>query len=106
MSSNDAGLFFAGISNLLCGVSSSFLSFCVLWGINGAVQGVGWPALAAIVMAWFEVHALCCAFIFWAAIAAWQGVVLRHCIWEHIAEFVSCDHRLDSVQALFLCFLL
>jgi len=51
------GLFFAGVSNLLFPMIAGSLTYlCVVWGVNGAVQGVGWPSLSKILLDWFPVE--------------------------------------------------
>ena len=42
------GLGVAAFANYLFPLSSSLTHFCLLWGINGAFQGAGWPSLAKI----------------------------------------------------------
>ncbi|CAM9893377.1 unnamed protein product [Heterosigma akashiwo] len=48
-----AGLFCAGLTQFIFGASSSLTVFCLVWAVNGLVQGVGWPALSGIVLRWF-----------------------------------------------------
>jgi len=48
-----AGLFCAGLTQFIFGASSSLTIFCLVWAVNGLVQGVGWPALSGIVLRWF-----------------------------------------------------
>ena len=46
------GLLLAGICNALFAMpSSNFALLCFCWGMNGAVQGVGWPSLSKILLA-------------------------------------------------------
>ena len=47
------GLFLAGVSNLLFPVVKSLPLVCLLWGANGAAQGVGWPSLSQLLIRWF-----------------------------------------------------
>eukprot|EP00878_Enallax_costatus_P019444 GHUV01020515.1.p1 GENE.GHUV01020515.1~~GHUV01020515.1.p1 ORF type:complete len:354 (+),score=105.03 GHUV01020515.1:441-1502(+) len=47
------GLMATAAVNLAFGASSSLSIFCVLWGINGMLQGVGAPACANILTRWF-----------------------------------------------------
>jgi sugar phosphate permease len=47
------GLLLTGLVNVAFGASSSLPIFCVLWGMNGILQGWGAPACAKILTAWF-----------------------------------------------------
>lgn len=47
------GLMATAAVNLAFGASSALSIFCVLWGINGMLQGVGAPACANILTRWF-----------------------------------------------------
>ena len=47
------GLAAAGVANLTMGVSSSLPLSVTVWAMNGALQGLGWPALSELVMRWF-----------------------------------------------------
>jgi len=40
------GLIVTGIFNILFGLSSSLVLFCLFWGLNGWFQGFGWPPCA------------------------------------------------------------
>eukprot|EP00756_Hemistasia_phaeocysticola_P049422 Hpha_TRINITY_DN23894_c0_g1::TRINITY_DN23894_c0_g1_i1::g.109912::m.109912/K07783/uhpC; MFS transporter, OPA family, sugar phosphate sensor protein UhpC len=48
-----AGLGLAALANITMAYSSSVLLSSIVWGLNGLVQGVGWPALSVVVMAWY-----------------------------------------------------
>ena len=48
------GLAAAGVANLVMGVSSSLNVSVLVWALNGALQGLGWPALSELVMRWFQ----------------------------------------------------
>ena len=48
------GLAAAGVANLVMGVSSSLSVSAAVWSLNGALQGLGWPALSELVMRWFQ----------------------------------------------------
>lgn len=48
------GLAAAGVANLVMGVSSSLNVSVAVWALNGALQGLGWPALSELVMRWFQ----------------------------------------------------
>ena len=47
------GLSFTGMINILFGFGSTMTWFCVLWALNGVLQGFGAPACAKILTAWF-----------------------------------------------------
>jgi sugar phosphate permease len=47
------GLMATAATNLAFGASSSMTMFCVLWGLNGMLQGVGAPSCASILTRWF-----------------------------------------------------
>ena len=48
------GLVVSAVLNVgMCFVTFSPLAMALLWGVNGVVQSLGWPALARIFMAWF-----------------------------------------------------
>ncbi len=47
------GLMATAAVNLAFGASSALPAFCVLWGLNGALQGVGAPTCATILTRWF-----------------------------------------------------
>lgn len=47
------GLAAAGVANLVMGVSTSLSVSLTVWALNGALQGLGWPALSELVMRWF-----------------------------------------------------
>eukprot|EP00775_Hariotina_reticulata_P011432 gene11432-11578_t len=47
------GLMATAAVNLAFGASSAMTAFCMLWGINGMLQGVGAPACANILTRWF-----------------------------------------------------
>eukprot|EP00879_Flechtneria_rotunda_P013225 GHRR01013810.1.p1 GENE.GHRR01013810.1~~GHRR01013810.1.p1 ORF type:complete len:450 (+),score=159.08 GHRR01013810.1:172-1521(+) len=47
------GLMATAAVNLAFGASSTMTVFCVLWGLNGMLQGVGAPACATILTRWF-----------------------------------------------------
>lgn len=48
------GLLITGIVNIFFGFSSSVLAFAILWGLNGAFQGFGWPACARSLTHWYS----------------------------------------------------
>ena len=47
------GLLLTGLVNVAFGASSTLPLFCVLWALNGILQGWGAPACAKILTAWF-----------------------------------------------------
>lgn len=47
------GLAATAAVNLAFGASSALPIFCVLWGMNGMLQGVGAPSCASILTRWF-----------------------------------------------------
>ena len=47
------GLALTGAINILFGFGSTMTWFCVLWALNGILQGFGAPACAKILTAWF-----------------------------------------------------
>jgi sugar phosphate permease len=47
------GLLVTSLANLAFGASSTMSAFCLLWCINGLVQGCGAPSCAKILTAWF-----------------------------------------------------
>lgn len=48
------GLIATGITNILFGLSPSFIFFCLFWGLNGLFQGFGWPACARLLTHWYS----------------------------------------------------
>lgn len=48
------GLSLASLVHLLLPLSSSLLSFCSLWALNGIVQGLGWPSIAKYIISNFD----------------------------------------------------
>lgn len=48
------GLILTGVFNILFGLSSSLLMFCVFWGLNGWFQGFGWPGCAKLLTHWYS----------------------------------------------------
>lgn len=49
-----AGLLVAAAANLVFIIKpDAVLLLSICWGLNGLAQGVGWPALSAILIAWF-----------------------------------------------------
>lgn len=48
-----AGLFVTAVSNILFGLSSSFVVMAVLWGINGYFQSMLWGPIAKTLSYWF-----------------------------------------------------
>lgn len=48
------GLITTGIINIIFGMSSSLVTFAVLWGLNGWFQGFGWPACSRMLMQWYS----------------------------------------------------
>ncbi len=47
------GLMATATVNIAFGFSSSLTAFCLLWGLNGMLQGVGAPTCATILTRWF-----------------------------------------------------
>ena len=47
------GLIATGLVNLAFGASSTLPLFCVLWALNGILQGFGAPSCAKILTSWF-----------------------------------------------------
>ena len=45
---------FCGVINILFGLSTSLLSFGILWMINGWFQGIGFPPCARLMTHWFS----------------------------------------------------
>ncbi len=43
----------AALNVAMCFVTFSPIAMALLWGVNGVVQSLGWPALARVFMAWF-----------------------------------------------------
>lgn len=52
------GLVLASLSNVAFAYSSSLSHFSLSWGVNGLVQGMGWPSLANYVIARFNKQSL------------------------------------------------
>lgn len=50
------GLAAAGGANIAMAASGSAGVLTLVWGLNGVVQGFGWPSLSAIIIAWFPPH--------------------------------------------------
>lgn len=48
------GLFLSAIISFLMGFGSGLFFFILLWGINGCVQSMGWPACARVITHWFS----------------------------------------------------
>jgi len=48
------GLIVTGIFNILFGLSSSLVLFCLFWGLNGWFQGFGWPPCARFLTHWYS----------------------------------------------------
>lgn len=48
------GLFMTGVVNIFFGLSSSFFTFAIFWGINGWFQGFGWPPCARFLTHWYS----------------------------------------------------
>jgi OPA family sugar phosphate sensor protein UhpC-like MFS transporter len=48
------GLISSGIVNILFGLSSSMLFFCIFWAMNGWFQGFGWPACTRLLTHWYS----------------------------------------------------
>lgn len=48
------GLIITGVINILFGMSSSLLMFCILWALNGWFQGFGWPPCARFLTHWYS----------------------------------------------------
>lgn len=48
------GLLLSGLVNVAIGFYHSLWSLMLLWGINGLVQGLGWPPCAALLKQWFK----------------------------------------------------
>lgn len=48
------GLMITGVFNILFGLSSSLLMFCMFWGLNGWFQGFGWPPCARFLTQWYS----------------------------------------------------
>ena len=47
------GLLMTSVINILFGFSSTLQAFCVLWAMNGILQGFGAPSCAKILTSWF-----------------------------------------------------
>src|SRR3972149_2970618 len=47
------GLILTGILNVLFAMSSSILTFSIVWGLNGVFQAWGWPACCKQLNYWF-----------------------------------------------------
>lgn len=47
------GLMATALVNIAFGFGHAYLWFCVCWGLNGALQGLGAPACARFLTAWF-----------------------------------------------------
>jgi len=48
------GLIMTGLFNIFFGLSSSFMLFLALWGLNGWFQGFGWPPCAKYLTHWYS----------------------------------------------------
>lgn len=53
------GLLLSGLVNIAIGFYHSLWSLMLLWGINGLVQGLGWPPCAALLRHWFKANEVC-----------------------------------------------
>ena len=51
------GLIATGLVNIAFGASSTLPLFCMLWAINGILQGFGAPSCAKILTSWFAAKA-------------------------------------------------
>jgi len=47
------GLLLSALLNFAVGSSSNLTLMVVLWGLNGAIQSVGWPSVTNVFLAWF-----------------------------------------------------
>jgi OPA family sugar phosphate sensor protein UhpC-like MFS transporter len=47
------GLMATALVNIAFGAGASLSWFCACWALNGALQGVGGPACARMLTAWF-----------------------------------------------------
>lgn len=60
-----SGLLLSALVNVAIGYYTSLWSLTVLWGVNGLVQGVGWPPCATLIKNWFRPQEVnCCLNIF------------------------------------------
>ncbi len=48
------GLLLSAVVNVFFGLSSSLVMLGVLWGVNGWVQGMGWPPCARLLTQWYS----------------------------------------------------
>lgn len=48
------GLMLSALMNIFFGLGSSLLTLGILWGINGWVQGMGWPPCARLLTQWYS----------------------------------------------------
>ncbi|MGE4234228.1 MAG: phosphoglycerate transporter protein PgtP [Bacteriovoracia bacterium] len=46
------GLFLSAVFNLAFGFSTSIVTLAIFWGLNGWVQGMGWPASVRLLTQW------------------------------------------------------
>jgi sugar phosphate permease len=61
------GLAAAAIANICFGFSSALIVLCVLWGINGWFQGMGYPPCARLLTHWFAPKELATKMAIWNA---------------------------------------
>lgn len=48
------GLILTGVCNFFFGLSSAFWAFALFWGLNGWLQGWGWPGCAKLLTHWYS----------------------------------------------------
>lgn len=61
------GLLFTAIINLILGMTSMFLAFAILWGLNGWFQSMGAPACVVSLNRWYSSHDRGTFYGFWSA---------------------------------------
>lgn len=59
------GLLLTAICNILFGASSQYALHLALWGLNGFVQGMGWPPCGRSIGHWFSVRERGTVFSIW-----------------------------------------
>jgi OPA family sugar phosphate sensor protein UhpC-like MFS transporter len=48
------GLILTGVVNICFGMSSSLIMFAIFWGLNGWLQGFGWPPCVRLLTHWYS----------------------------------------------------
>jgi MFS transporter, OPA family, sugar phosphate sensor protein UhpC len=85
------GLILSGVCNICFGLSSSMLMFVLFWGLNGWIQGMGWPPCARTLTHWFSKSERGMWWGFWAtahnvggaAVAVLVGYIAHNFGWRY-----------------------